>query len=65
MEKFLIKFLFIQILVLLNFFCESLNISTAARKNIYSPTKLSDCSCKLDDGKIIDLKALDDPSKPR
>ena len=34
-------------------------------KNFYSPSKLSDCSAKLDNGKIIDLTSLDNKASPR
>ena len=65
MNRFLMNFLLIHLFVLLKIRCELLNTNTTISKSIYSPSKLSDCSCKLDDGKIIDLKTLDNPSNPR
>jgi hypothetical protein len=46
-------FLIIIIVLSFNGFCES------------KPQKLSSCSAKLDDGKIIDLKLVDNPNNPR
>jgi hypothetical protein len=37
----------------------------AANKSLYAPTKLSDCSAKLDNGVIIDLRSLDNNKSPR
>jgi len=34
-------------------------------KSIEAVEKLSSCSARLDDGRIIDLKALDNPGSPR
>ena len=39
--------------------------SNAFAHKISTPQKLSDCSAKLDNGVIIDLKSLDNAASPR
>ena len=65
MKVVLSKVFAIQIMFLFKQCCESLNLSNEIQTNVYNPEKLSDCSCKLDNGKVIDLKPLDNSASPR
>ena len=66
MEITFIKLLVIHIGIWAQVACNTYNASGYTfEKNVYSPTKLTDCSAKLDDGKIIDLTSLDNKANPR